>query len=116
MGECGRAHLALRRPALPRNGNVACGLGVVGAASEEDGPAKPQGPCSHFGLQAVQQTSSEFLAAAAHSDRFSEEDRALLARFMEKCDLIQFARIPATEEDNRSLLSSAIAFVQATRA
>jgi hypothetical protein len=71
---------------------------------------------AHFGLQAVQQTSSEFLAAAAQSDRFSQEDRALLARFMEKCDLIQFARIAATEEDNRSLLTSAIAFVQATRA
>ena len=53
MEECGRVHLALRRPALPRNGNVACGWGVVGAASEEHGPAKPQGPCSHFGQQAV---------------------------------------------------------------
>jgi hypothetical protein len=71
---------------------------------------------AHFGLQAVQQTSSEFLAAAAHSDRFSEEDRSLLARFMAKCDLIQFARIPASEDDTRELLSSAIAFVQATRA
>ncbi len=71
---------------------------------------------AHFGLLAIQQTSSEFLAAATHSDRFSQEDRALLARFMEKCDLIQFARIPASEIDNRELLSSAIAFVQATRA
>lgn len=71
---------------------------------------------AHFGLQAVQQTSSEFLAAAAHSDRFSEEDRSLLARFMAKCDLIQFARIPASEDDSLELLSSAIAFVQATRA
>ncbi len=71
---------------------------------------------AHFGLQAVHQTSSEFLAAAAHSDRFSEEDRSLLARFMAQCDLIQFARIPASEEDSRELLSSAVAFVQATRA
>ena len=71
---------------------------------------------AHFGLLAVQQTSSEFLAAAAHSDRFSEEDRSLLARFMAKCDLIQFARVPASEYDSRELLSSAVAFVQATRA
>ena len=71
---------------------------------------------AHFGLQAVHQTSSEFLAAAAHSDRFSEEDRSLLARFMAKCDLIQFARVPASEDDSRELLSSAVAFVQATRA
>jgi len=67
-----------------------------------------------FRLQARQQTSPEFLAAIAHSVKFSEKDKTLLARFLERCDLIKFARIAATQEDSNELLGSAIAFVEST--
>lgn len=69
-----------------------------------------------FSLPATRQTSPEFLAAIAASPSFTAEDRALLARFMEKCDLIKFARVAATSEDNAELVQSALAFVQGGRA
>jgi len=66
-------------------------------------------------LHAREQTSPEFLAAIASSLRFSNEDRTLLARFLERADMIKFARIEATSADSRELLSSATAFVQGGR-
>ena len=71
---------------------------------------------AQFGLRAKEQTSPEFLASLAGASQFADEDRALLARFLEKCDLIKFARIDATSEDSAALLSSAMAFVQGGRA
>jgi hypothetical protein len=71
---------------------------------------------AHFGLRATQQTSPEFLASISHAAEFSQSDRDLLARFLERCDLIKFAHIDATETDSAELLSSAIAFVQGSRA
>ena len=68
-----------------------------------------------FRLQAREQTSVEFLAAIANSVKFSEHDKGLLARFLERCDLIKFARIEATSRDSGELLESAIAFVQGER-
>lgn len=65
-----------------------------------------------FGLRAKEQTSPEFLASLADAKRFGEGDQALLARFLEKCDLIKFARIDASSEDSAALLASALAFVQ----
>jgi hypothetical protein len=62
------------------------------------------------GLQAVRQTSMEFLGSI--STRFSTEDSALLSDFLEKCDLIKFARLEATAEDSRRLLGSARSFVE----
>jgi Domain of unknown function (DUF4381) len=67
-----------------------------------------------FGLQARQQTSPEFLATIAKSVKFSEKDKTLLARFLERCDLIKFARIAASQEDSNELLASAIDFVEST--
>ncbi|MDB6151600.1 MAG: hypothetical protein JWL90_53 [Chthoniobacteraceae bacterium] len=69
----------------------------------------------HYGLQALRQTSPEFLAAVAMSRRFSEEDRALLSGFLEKCDMIKFARIGATRAESETLLGSAMAFVEGAR-
>lgn len=66
----------------------------------------------HFALFATQQTSSEFLASIASSPRFSAEDRELLAKFLERCDLLKFARIEAGSNENMELIREASAFVQ----
>jgi hypothetical protein len=68
-----------------------------------------------FRLPATRQTSPEFLAAISGSELFSEADRSLLGRFLEKCDMIKFARIHATSADNSELVESALAFVQGGR-
>lgn len=70
---------------------------------------------AQFGLHAREQTSPEFLAAITQANRFHESERSLLAVFLEKCDLIKFARIHATADDSAKLLESAIAFVQGGR-
>ena len=71
---------------------------------------------AQYQLAATQQTSPEFLATISNSPRFSPDDRQLLARFLERSDLIKFARVDASSEDSRELLASAVAFVQGGRA
>jgi len=70
---------------------------------------------AQFSLPTTSQTSPEFLASIADSPRFSSVDRQLLATFLERCDMLKFARIQAHAEENGELLSSAAAFVQGTR-
>lgn len=65
-----------------------------------------------YGLHAPQQTSPEFLAAISGSVKFSDSDRRLLAEFLERCDLIKFARVQADSGDSLRLLDSAFAFVR----
>ena len=67
---------------------------------------------AEFRVRATQQTSPEFLAAAAASPRFSEADKALLAAFLEKADLIKFARLAATASDSEQLLEQARRFAE----
>lgn len=69
-----------------------------------------------FGLRATQQTSPEFLSSIASAPEFTADDRSLLAAFLERCDLLKFARIEARAEENAELLRAAAAFVQGTRA
>jgi hypothetical protein len=69
---------------------------------------------AQFELPATSQTSPEFLASIADSPRFSSVDRQLLATFLERCDMLKFARIEAHAEENGELLGSATAFVQGT--
>ncbi len=71
---------------------------------------------AEFQLHAPRQTSPEFLAAISGSAKFSDADRTLLAAFLERCDLIKFARIDASSDDSARLLDSAISFVQGGRA
>ncbi|MEI6562322.1 MAG: DUF4381 family protein [Verrucomicrobiota bacterium] len=68
-----------------------------------------------FRVRATQQTSPEFLAAATASPRFSEADKALLAAFLEKADLIKFARVQAGASDSEQLLEQARRFVEGGR-
>ena len=65
-----------------------------------------------FQLPATKLTSPEFLATIAESPSFKESDRALLSQFLEKCDMIKFARMDATNADNIELVESALAFAQ----
>jgi hypothetical protein len=63
-------------------------------------------------LHATQQTSPEFLASIADFPSFTEKEKQMLASFLEKCDLIKFARISATGEESASLLEQAILFAR----
>jgi hypothetical protein len=67
---------------------------------------------AQYHLHATEQTSQEFLAEAAKSPHFTGADKTLLADFLERCDLIKFAHVDATEEDSRALLEQAVRYVQ----
>jgi Domain of unknown function (DUF4381) len=67
---------------------------------------------AHYSLHATQQTSPEFLASISDSPRFSAGDRELLAKFLERCDMIKFARIEADANENVKLMGEAVAFVE----
>lgn len=67
-----------------------------------------------YGLKATQQTSPEFLNSLAAAHDFTHQERDLLAKFLDRCDLLKFARITAREEENGELLRAATAFVQGT--
>lgn len=69
-----------------------------------------------FKVRATRQTSPEFLAAASASPLFSAEDKTLLAAFLEKADLIKFARLAASSSDSEALLEQACRFVEGGRA
>jgi hypothetical protein len=67
---------------------------------------------AQYNLHATEQTSPEFLADAAKSPHFTVADKRLLAEFLERCDLIKFARVNATSDDSRALLEQAVKFVK----
>lgn len=70
----------------------------------------------HYGFKATQQTSPEFLASLSATQDFTQEERGLLAVFLDRCDLLKFARVTGHAEENAELLRSANAFVQGARA
>ncbi len=65
-----------------------------------------------YALPVTRQTSVEFLNALTNSSPFSEEETRLLENFLNRCDLIKFARYNATTADSRSLLEEATRFVK----
>ena len=65
-----------------------------------------------YGLPATRQTSIEFLTAAAKAPAFSADEKSLLEDFLNRCDLIKFARYEATTSDSELLLEEAIRFVK----
>ena len=65
-----------------------------------------------YGLPATRQTSIEFLTALAKASSFSTEEQTLLEGFLNRCDLIKFARYEATTSDSELLLGEAIRFVK----
>jgi hypothetical protein len=65
-----------------------------------------------FDLPMTRQTSVEFLNAISSAANFSEDEKTLLADFLNRCDLIKFARYEATPSDSRLLLDEARQFVK----
>jgi Domain of unknown function (DUF4381) len=65
-----------------------------------------------FDLPMTRQTSVEFLNAIALATNFSDDEKTLLADFLNRCDLIKFARYEATTADSRLLLDEARQFVK----
>lgn len=65
-----------------------------------------------YGVPATRQTSIEFLTAAAKAPSFSADDKSLLEDFLNRCDLIKFAKYEATTSDSELLLAEAIRFVK----
>jgi hypothetical protein len=63
------------------------------------------------GLPVTRQTSVEFLNALAKTPQFSSDEKLLLEDFLNRCDLIKFARHEATSADSRLLLEEAARFV-----
>ncbi len=64
-----------------------------------------------YRLPVTRQTSVEFLEALAKASPFSDEERNLLGDFLNRCDLIKFARYEATTGDSELLLDEATKFV-----
>src|SRR6266516_3748649 len=65
-----------------------------------------------YGLPATRQTSIEFLTALAKASPFSVDEKSLLEDFLNRCDLIKFARYDATTSDSELLLQEAIRFLK----
>ena len=65
-----------------------------------------------FDLPMTRQTSVEFLNAIGLAANFSDDEKTLLADFLNRCDLIKFARYEATSSDSRLLLDEARRFVK----
>ncbi|HEU0210365.1 MAG TPA: DUF4381 domain-containing protein [Candidatus Udaeobacter sp.] len=65
-----------------------------------------------YGVPATRQTSIEFLTATAKAPSFSADDKSLLEDFLNRCDLIKFAKYEATVSDSELLLEEAIRFVK----
>jgi hypothetical protein len=68
-----------------------------------------------YNLPVTRQTSVEFLAMLAKSSPFSADEKSLLEDFLNRCDLIKFARYDATPHDSRLLLEEATQFVKGAK-
>jgi hypothetical protein len=65
-----------------------------------------------YQLPVTRQTSVEFLNALTAASPFSADEQSLLGDFLNRCDLIKFARYEATSADSRLLLAEANRFVK----
>jgi hypothetical protein len=65
-----------------------------------------------YNLPVTRQTSIEFLNVIKTASPFSEDEKELLKDFLDRCDLIKFARYEATTADSRLLLEEATRFVK----
>ena len=65
-----------------------------------------------FDLPMTRQTSVEFLNVIGSVASFGDAEKTLLADFLNRCDLIKFARYEATPSDSHLLLDEARQFVK----
>ncbi len=68
-----------------------------------------------YALPVTRQTSVEFLSMLAKKSPFSVDEQSLLEDFLNRCDLIKFARYDATINDSQSLLEEAQRFVKGAK-
>jgi hypothetical protein len=66
----------------------------------------------HFGIQAVRQTTVEFLTAASRSPQFDLAQKERLRQFLRACDSIKFARANIGVPEREALFEQASAFVE----
>jgi hypothetical protein len=67
-----------------------------------------------FELRAPEQTTDEFLVELRHSPQLSEGQKTSLGDFLERCDLVKFARYEPREPELRELHRCALELVQET--
>jgi len=65
-----------------------------------------------YGVQAIRQTTPEFLHLASRKIKFTTVQHDDLRKFLHLCDSIKFARVEAGRQESETLLSQAWAFVE----
>ncbi|HXG49515.1 MAG TPA: hypothetical protein VNO52_17970, partial [Methylomirabilota bacterium] len=68
-----------------------------------------------FHLRAPERTTEEFLIEMQSSSHLLPDQKASLADFLQRCDLVKFARFEPTEAALRELHESALRLVDETR-
>jgi hypothetical protein len=68
-----------------------------------------------FDLRAPERTTEEFLQELNSASHLDSAQKACLADFLERCDLVKFARFEPTESALRELHESALRLVDETR-
>jgi Domain of unknown function (DUF4381) len=113
-----------KKPALPPKTPREVALEELDLVANEIGTANPyqfsirvsdilrRYVTHQYGLPLTRQTSIEFLTALAKTKSFSANEKFLLEDFLNRCDLIKFARYDATPADSRLLLEEASRFVK----
>ena len=68
-----------------------------------------------YDIRAPELTTEEFLLVASRAAALSDEHRALLSAFLERCDRVKFAGYRPDAEESLASLKAARAFVEDTR-
>jgi len=71
---------------------------------------------AEFGLRAAEETTEEFLEELTRESRFHEETKALLARFLEHCDLVKFAKYAPEDREIRETVQIVRDFLERSSA
>ena len=66
----------------------------------------------HFGINAVRQTTNEFLIEASKNSHFDLAQQERLRHFLLTCDSIKFAQAGAGVQESEALFEQAAAFVE----
>lgn len=67
-----------------------------------------------FDLHAPDRTTEEFLEEMRSTSVLGPDHKALLEDFLSRCDLVKFARFEPTQDELKSLLDSALRFIDET--
>jgi hypothetical protein len=68
-----------------------------------------------FGMRAPEQTTEEFLMELTNRPVLSHSQRDAMGAFLERCDLVKFAKVRPTSHEGATALTAARTFVEATR-